>query len=225
MTDRPSDNFAFQSATGRFRNLRTGRFVSQSKLTSLRDTFIKNQETWAKTLAEQVYHGNMSVSSWERAMQDRIKSNYTALYMQGRGGRDAMTDLDRRRLGPLINEQFDYLRGFAQDVMAKDMSIDAIANRSQLYFNGSRKALDKGREQVFKVELPGYPAEGVQCGSNCRCSWEITKTGNQLDAYWIISSAQSCPDCEARGHDWSPFVIELPAGEDDPSINPGDLGA
>jgi hypothetical protein len=70
--------------------------------------------------------------------------------------------------------------------------------------------------QELGIELPYYPGEGTQCGSACRCSWEIDVRysrehgGTGIFATWLTADdGDVCPDCQERAKIWQGEFICL----------------
>ena len=84
-----------------------------------------------------------SRSLWYREMLKVITREYIIQYLLGRGGVGQMTEADWNLLRDLIDEQGEYLRGFANDL--DQLSEAQITARGKLYIRSSQQAFWHGR--------------------------------------------------------------------------------
>src|SRR5205085_12565720 len=112
------ERWAWDATLGRYGNLDTGRLLPAARIQAMRDGLIDSAMLLFGSLAERLSSGKHDVGSWERAMRDAIKAIFGAQYVFGRGGFKAMQGDDWEHLGELVEQQFDFLSGFADDVAA-----------------------------------------------------------------------------------------------------------
>jgi len=197
----------WDTASHRYRNTDTGRYLSNQQMLGLRDTFSAKQSAKVADLAGKVSNG-LTVAEWERSMRSTIRTSTVDQYVLGRGGRNAMTPADWGRVGRLVKEQYKYAGAFAQDIADAKLSAAQIAARAQLYMASSTGAYERGRAASFKgLRLPAYPADGSQqCKANCKCSWSIEDLADRYEATWVLGAADHCTTCVSNAGQWSPFV-------------------
>jgi hypothetical protein len=192
----------WDTTSRRYRNTETGRWISHRAVADLRNELATAQRAWADQ--------DWTVRRWELEIRDRLKRVFLAEYMLGRGGRNVMTQADYGRVGNMLREQYQYLRGFALDVQAGTMTEAQIAARTQLYHESSIQAFERGKVAAYSGELvlPAYPADGrTSCRSRCRCRWDIRETKTAWKAYWRRNGrAESCNDCIGRERLYNPYV-------------------
>jgi hypothetical protein len=173
--------FEWDPRSARFRNLRTGRYVSLKDVRRAIEVVLDASpvEGWAESVAD----GSMSVGAWHQGMRDEIKRNYLQMYLAGRGGTGMMTARDYGSVGGMIREQYRYLDAFAQEIAAGNLSAGQIAMRSAMYINSAREAFERA-----------YKRAAEDAGKNLvRWVWE--------------PEAEHCEDCEAlNGLGWRPAV-------------------
>lgn len=160
--------------------------------------------TYADIAALMAVRDRFTSQQWQREMRTILVRSHLAAYFAGNGGRDLSAYADRA-LGAAIQQQLDYLAGFA--AVLDDLS-DAQATARALQYTGALKAsYSQGKYEVW--ELPFQPSEGSECGNNCRCIWRLDVIDLEelnADAYWVLSGSESCPTCDARAND-SPYRI------------------
>lgn len=186
-----------------------GRFVSAAKVRDLRNGYVEQQQVWARDLAGSVADRHMTVQQWERAMRDRTKRAFTAEYLLGRGGTNAMTAADWGTLGSMLKEQYRYLRGFAEDMVAGDLSAEYVANRAGLYFHSATQAFERGRATAWGVEPPQVPGDGgTQCLARCNCYLEYKTVEGGVEVTWrTAAGSDTCQDCADMEAAWSPLFL------------------
>lgn len=196
----------------RFRDVATGRFLSASKAIDLRDGFQERRRADVATLTRQLADQSLSVQDWERQMSDAIRQLHTAQYALGRGGINAMTAGDWDAAAALVEEQRRYLRDFARDVAAGNLSEAQIAARAKLYYSASVGTYERGRAAAWNVVPPHVPGDGsTACGVNCRCTITYRETDTSVELRWKLQSGESCSGCKSRATSWSPLVMAKPS--------------
>lgn len=205
-----SARWVWDTASRRYRDVENGRWISHETVASIRNDLAAFQRTWADTAASAMTRGDWTVRRWELEIRERLKTVYLAEYMLGRGGRNVMTQADYGRVGAMLKEQYDFLRGFALDVQAGLLSEAQIAARTQLYHESAVQAFERGKAVAYSADLilPAYPADGrTRCRSRCRCRWSIQETKTRWKAYWRVSArAENCRDCLRRAQEYNPYV-------------------
>lgn len=191
----------------RFRDVRSGRFLSAEKAIDLRDGFADRRRADVDALTRRLADQDITVQQWEAELRSLVRDVHAAEYVYGRGGLKAMTADDWAEVDRLATEQWAYVRGFAQDVADGRLSEAQIAARSKLYYGASRQSYERGRASAFGVQLPAYPGQGSECQSSCKCHWQFAESDDEIRATWKLSSGESCRTCRRRASSWSPLVI------------------
>jgi len=204
-----STKWAFDQRVKRYRNLDTGKYIARATINRMRDDFADKARARIGGLAASLADKSLSVQAWEVAMREAVKTAIGAQYVYGRGGLNTMDQADWGRAGSMTKEAYGYLRGFAEQIAAGELSEKQINARAALYLNSTVNAYERGRGASFGIALPVYPADGgTACLANCRCRWEITETKAEIRATWVLNaSAEHCADCEARASTYSPYTI------------------
>lgn len=205
----------WSAAARRFRDSETGRFISRAEMLRLRDEFTTGRAGHMRDLTANMASGDLSIQRWELEMRQAIKSTHLVEYLQGRGGRNAMTPEDWGRLGQLIRAQYQFLHSFAQDVSdGRYVSADGevlaaqLQARAALYAGAGTNSNAHGQESAWGFTLPVHPGDGgTPCLSNCRCHWQIVVTTTEYRAYWRLNAAaETCDGCLARAASYSPYT-------------------
>lgn len=192
-----------------FQNIAKGITLTKAQLIKARDTFVTARAPTLAAITDRLIKGDISLTQWEGEMQQAIADQFTAQYLLGRGGTDAMTDADKAALAGAIAEQFGFLRTFTQDIAGGRLSAAQIGARAAMYGESSVQAHGMGQGAAFGIDLPCWPADGgTVCNARCRCSWDISDTGDAIEATWqTVGGNRVCDGCEERGAMYNPLVF------------------
>lgn len=189
-------------------NRPAGSFVSVNTLSQNRELFLDSQKDKAQDLIGNLLDESISITDWVMAMRQEVKIAHLAQYMLAKGGKSQMTQADYGRVGQVLREQYQFLNGFAEDILDGNLSEAQMRARANLYFNSSNSSFHRGRAASFGLDLPQYPADGqTRCRANCKCRWDISEDDEQWLAYWRLSPAEHCPDCLNNSAQWGPLIV------------------
>jgi hypothetical protein len=126
--------------TGRYRDLRTGRWLDPKIVRRELDAYIAKSGDATKALAEQLRAGNINLADWQTAMREQIKLTQLNAQATAVGGYANMTPADYGRAGQIIRQQYGYLQNFAQEIASGAQRLDGIlARRAELYIKNGRR--------------------------------------------------------------------------------------
>jgi len=155
--------------------------------------------------------GQVSLEAWYEQMRQLIEQYSAEAYTEG-SLETEITPEGQAMVNRSARVQIAFLENFKNDIEANGWQ-PAYAARAQMYASAIRQNYWHGDivGQVGRVlPLPAYPAEGTQCLSNCKCSWEIETVNAEAgdyDGYWRRGSDDSCQTCVEREAQWSPVKI------------------
>ena len=200
--------WTYDVPSARYRDTSTGRFASHATILDGRDRFADTKALEVDRLTRRVTQGNIALNAWEQGMRDNIKDAYIAEYMLGKGGVNNMTQRDWGIIGRGLRDQYQYLRGFTNDLASGRISERQALARAQMYPNGAIKMFERGRSEAMGMPpLPQYPGDGqTRCLTNCRCHLDIKTKKEQWDVTWVLGEAEHCDDCVAMSRKWAPYV-------------------
>lgn len=192
MRRRPELRFAWDEASGRYRDLQNGRFVSRGKARGLLDAYTDRISDRAAGLSEKLARGEISVGEWETGMRGLIKRTHAVHAAAARGGWERMTPSDWGRVGSVVKEQYRYLRSFSADVaLGVVPRTGALAVRARLY-------AEAGRRSHFDTERRLMVGRGY------------------VEERSVLGVADHCAGCEsAAAQGWQPIGSLPPIGERD----------
>lgn len=183
--------YGYEAATGRYRNLTTGRYVSEADVMRLMQAEIDSSMERMRDLLAAAQSGETpyTIADWQRAMANELRQVHGEMLMLSVGGRNNVTAEDWGSLGLRLRDEYAYLNGFANDIAGglSDAQIDA---RMQMYADASWNSFWHGKTDA--MERAGFSEER-----------------RILDP-----QAETCGDCEgyaARG--WQPMGTLPEPGE------------
>lgn len=204
---RPELRFAWDEDSGRYRDLRTGRYLSRGRARALLDSYTDQISDRMARVSESLVRGEVSLSEWETRMRGLVKEAHAVAYATAKGGWSRMTQADYGRLGSIVKEQYRYLRSFSADVALGTVPrTSAIRARARLYAESARRThfeterrLMAGRGYVEERSVLGIadhcdgcleeagkgwrpigvllPIGGRDCKARCRCHFEYRRLG------------------------------------------------
>lgn len=212
----PKQSWVWDSASKRYRESESGRYIGAAKMVEYRDTFTDRQIERTDMLVDSLVKGDITIQQWELAMREAIKETYLAQYSAAKGGRQGMTKRDYGINGAALKQQYNkYLRPFTQEI--KDgkytgQDLDSIAARlkvrSGMYIDSSTKMYERGRSEALGVpKLPHYPGDGsTECITRCRCTLVWSERLNGWVVKWVRDKeSETCETCKRR--DKAPALI------------------
>lgn len=138
-------SYRWDKRLARYRDDKTGRFLSEKRIDELTAESIKASQSAVDELARMVSAGEINTETWKRAMRQEIKGEYIRQYVMQRGGREMMTSADWGSVGGMIADQYKYLDNFADQVGAGELSEGQIAMRSRMYANSAREGASRAQ--------------------------------------------------------------------------------
>lgn len=106
----------------RYRDLSTGRFLSDERVQSLVTDSMKASGSATDTLTKMLADKQVNLQGWTRAMRTEIKGEFVRQYILGRGGLEQMTQVDYGSIGGVLKREFSFLDKFADDIAAGKLS-------------------------------------------------------------------------------------------------------
>lgn len=197
------------SSVNRYRDTKTGRFLSPSTVEALVDKGRLDAANRLISLADELISESLTPAEWEKRFKQIIKETSIQQYATGRGGLSQLTPTDYGRIGSYLKDQYQYLKGFREAL--PNQSEAQIRVRSQMYASATKYMYEKGTWAAWDMpDLPAYPADGSsECLINDRCSWRIVKlkTPGSWNCFWEIRPGENCPTCLERASKWKPLKI------------------
>lgn len=206
--------WSWDRRSARYRNDRTGQYMSHAQIVKLRDRFTEARKRATRDLVTRMLPESAAADplGWhvgvrylrEQAWQE-VERSMIAQYTFGRGGRNAMAPDDRAILQGLLRTQKEYWDRFMGEALEGRLTRDGVVNRATLYDDTSTMFYERGREQAFGITLPAHPV--VDTHPTCRCSWRIVRRRTRTEATWK-TSVNPCPICMSNAQQWNPYVID-----------------
>ena len=181
--------FVWERVTARYRDKATGRFVSESRLLDLAESFTGFTQDNLARITDRMIAGKMSLSDWQKQFAQELKDSYVVNLQIGRGGRNVTTQADYGRIGQRLRSEYGYLNNFAREIASGELSPEQIKARVNQYAAGTRKAYYDGRTAA-------------------------AKDGGFTEERRVLNPAEHCSDClDYAGKGWQPIGTLPEPGE------------
>ena len=187
----------------------TEEVLTEDEKDSLSDVLIDRFIIAALSLSLRLASGEEPINGWLEAFREEIFHTSIAQFLLGRGGRYNLSSTDEILLSVINLTQFEYLQGFAESLLAGELTEAQLLNRTRTYIEASTNSYERGKTAARDLELPEYPGDGNQiCRSNCRCHWKISETEDTWNCSWTLDpQAQHCDSCLGNASQWSPLIV------------------
>lgn len=183
------DVFNHDPRTGTYRNLTTGRLISNAEVRAVVDVLADNSAVYAHALTQALQGDQITLADWQTRMMANIKASHVASGVAAHGGRGAMTPADWGYIGHEIRDQYAYLRNFANGIAAGTVPLDG-----QL------------------------PVRAAMYGSHSRVMFELVRARDDASRGYneernVLHADESCPECsELKARGWVPLGTLPPIG-------------
>lgn len=147
-----------------------------------------------------------STAEYQEIMSELLTRYHTAAYLVGADA-DDISPAARRRIIDGVASQLAFLERFVTEIQGAEEFEAGWQSRARSYAESIKEPYWTGRTKL--LPLPAQPGDGTtQCLTQCRCSWDIRKTGN--DSYrckWVRGVTDSCQTCIQRESEWSSLMV------------------
>jgi len=187
------DGYQYEPGTGRYRNLKSGRFVARTRITDLLgDALNANERTMTRT-ATAFHEGALDPRDWLNSTKLALKREYLQNAALGAGGWDRLTARDYGRIGGHLSAEYGRLASMAEQIAAGEVTLPQALNRITMYQGGARR-------MYYETERENLPEPG---------------RGMTRIARRILGQAEHCFRCvEYYDMGWQPEgVLPVPGAE------------
>jgi hypothetical protein len=163
---------------GRFVNER-GQFVSDASVRAVVDAVADQASARLAASAQAMLDGTKSLASFQAEAMQIIKTSHVATATLAHGGAAQMTFATYGAAGRSIRDQYDFLRGMAQDIASGRQPLNgSLVARARQYGQAARVTFERayGRDQQqrgyrFERSLLSVAEHCAQCVSEARKGW------------------------------------------------------
>lgn len=165
-----SSDYAWNETAGRYINLNTGRFVPFNAVRDQLESVIDQSAIRMNGITQQLIDKQVSLAEWQSVMMEQIKLSHTAAAAASRGGWAQMSQSDWGATGRMIRDQYDYLRGFADQIASGEQALDGRAlMRADLYGDAARGTFEQMRRR-YEQQQNGMEEEIRVLGEADHCN-------------------------------------------------------
>jgi len=159
-------------------------------------------------LVEAYYDGEIDEDEFEEKFQDELRSHYTLIMLASLGKSREVTPEDIVWINERLNQQFDYLKSFVEDISTGRMTQQRALWRAGLY-GYPRAAWVNFSVPPNVADLMGVlPGDDCLGGGQCKCVLNIEQDDEGgMYVYWILDPiADHCAVCVAHALE-SPYYF------------------
>lgn len=174
MANRPP--YVWSLRAGRYRDPKTGRFVSLKQVREAIDKALERAELEGRQLALRYRDGTISLIAWELGMRQLAKDVTLYSAAAAKGGWAQLSPNDLNNIGSHLKDQFEFLREFGKQLSTGKQALDGrFLQRADMYIRD-------GRALYHMIELEEHAVRGFKqyrnvLHSNDRCDGCIRETG------------------------------------------------
>lgn len=197
--------FEFHIPSSRYRYKDSKKFVSKMAVEALTVKAIEQGQEKVLAIADNLIANKITVGTWEAETKNELRKLHVLNYTLGAGGQHNLGNADYGAIGIKLRIEYIHLRGFAQDLIAGNVSQKQFYNRVHQYVDATNNTYKKGLDSAhikggFLWEkrvrtkedscapcilmaqagwrpIGFYPSAGEQCdcNANCGCYKEFSK--------------------------------------------------
>ena len=199
MTESPQ--FKFDPKSQRYKYVtgdKAGQFVAQSVVSPhLLEQYIDSRKESLVKLTKSLLNKDIGVGSWESAIAKELKEAHIVAYSLGKGGYKRLNSRDYGLIGSKVKGEYQYLRGFSEDILSGNLSEAQILNRLQMYVDSLHSTYEKSRFESHKSngftwEKRNLDAVADHCDD---CLTEANKGWRPLGTLRQIGDSQCLTKC------------------------------
>lgn len=141
----------------RYRFTDTGTYASATAVRNLLSKAAEQSADRIDKIADRFVSGKINTTTWATQTAAELKTLHSWGYLLGVGGRRGMTQADYGILGSRLKAQYNYLKGFASDIVITGMSEKQFRARLGMYVSAVRGSYERARSESHLRE--GYLSE------------------------------------------------------------------
>lgn len=177
-----ADEFYFRSSDGTYRTP-DGDVIPSRVTRDAADVALRQSRERVEDLTGSLRDGDIPLSRWQREMMDEIKDAHVNMGSLAKGGYKQMGQADWGRVGGIVRDEYEYLRGFAEQIEDGDVPLDGRAiNRAGMYVDSARGT--HHRIERIEMQKRGYNQEKNILGVAEHCD-ECVALTTRGDNGWV----------------------------------------
>jgi hypothetical protein len=141
--------YQWEPDRGRYRDTRTGRFVSALKVRQVIDATLRNLRADVRRMTDDVRAGRLSKEAWALEMRQAVRDVHLFSSAAANGGFANMGQDAYRQVEAAIAEQTAFLDAFTQDVLSGEQPLDGrFTQRATMYVEAGRTTYERAHRDI-----------------------------------------------------------------------------
>lgn len=189
--------FRYSDRSGRYRDLKTGKFISRANVLLETDKEVARVKTRLQGHTQLLLDKRITLAEWQARFTATLKDSHLRMSALGAGGKDRLTSSHFGSIGAILRKEYQYLYRFSKGIKEGEYSDRYILNRAGLYATSVRRSFFKG-EQISRAIAGVRLAKRVldQNAFHCQqCPMYSTRGFVPIEE--IVVPGQAC-DCGGR---------------------------
>lgn len=189
--------FRYSDRSGRYRDTRTGRYVSRAQVLLETEKEVDRVKTRLQGHTRLLLKKEIDLAEWQARFTATLKDSHLRMSALGAGGKDRLTNSHFGSIGAILRKEYQYLYRFSKGIKDGEYSDKYILNRAGLYAASVRRSFFKG-EQISRALAGVRFAKRVldQNAFHClQCPTYATRGFVPIEE--IVVPGQAC-DCGGR---------------------------
>ena len=188
--------FTWDTKSQRYRYKDSGKYVSAEAVRNLSEKYIDQLKDDLGTIADKLIQGKINVATWEETTAKALKELHINQFLLGRGGLKQVTSRDYGVIGAELKKEYQYLRGFSQDILAGKMTREQFRDRVSKYVDSSYGIYELGRAEAHRGA--GYNWERRIRNTAVSCDSCVVYAARGWQPLGTLSAIGSECECRAR---------------------------
>ncbi len=153
----PTPLYLWDERSGRFRSVKTGRYISQSRVTAALNDVIDAAAAEMRAASVGLQSGSVTLAQWQLIAEQSIKNINLISYTLARGGFQAMSQNDYGRAGREIRAQYEYLRNLVKEISTGKQPLNGtFLRRIEQYIHSGRSVYEKEKARQATIRGATY---------------------------------------------------------------------
>jgi hypothetical protein len=174
----PTPQYVWNERSARFRDVKTGRYISQSRVTAALNDVIDAAAAEMKAASVGLQTGQITLAQWQLVMEANIKNMHLASASMAKGGWNQLTQADFGRIGSIIKQEYGFLRKFALEISSGKQPLNGtFLQRAQEYMRAGKVTYYEVLKREKEKRLEVYVRNARHARDSCPLCIEQERLG------------------------------------------------
>ncbi len=173
-----ADKYTWEQETRRYRDNKTGRFLSKEAVLQLTKLRIQQAQKDLQRLGDRLLNNKITLKTWQKQTAQLLKILHTQQYLLGVGGEAQIQTDDYSAIASELLAQYQYLQNFALGLTQGKVSPPQFKVRLGMYASAAKVSYYRGeKESALRSGLDGAKRVLGQTDHHCPQCLEYAARG------------------------------------------------